>query len=74
MSGSRKEKSGCEFMARVIEFYMPHGFQSDGAMDAVGSTRKGSRVPQHCGEEVSLNGSEAKDDVRSLRGQGGVAC
>jgi hypothetical protein len=61
-------------MARVIEFYVPQDFQTDGAMGAARSTRKGSRVPQHCGEEVSLNCSGAKDDVRGSQGRGGAAC
>ncbi|HTG73018.1 MAG TPA: hypothetical protein VMB70_04580 [Terriglobia bacterium] len=61
-------------MARVIEFYIPQDFKTDGAMGAAGSTRKGSRVPQHCSEEVSLNCSGAKDDVRGSQGRGGAAC
>jgi hypothetical protein len=61
-------------MARVIEFYIPQDFQPDGAMGAAGSTRKGSRVPQHRGEEVSLNCSGGKDDVGGSQGRGSAAC
>ena len=61
-------------MARVIEFYIPQDFKTDGAMGAAGSTRKGSRVPQHCSEEVSLNCSEAKGELRGSQGRRCGAC
>jgi len=39
-------------MARVIEFYVPQDFQTDGAMGAAGSTWKGSRVPSEIDTEA----------------------
>ena len=55
----KPQRVGCEFMAKVIEFYIPQDFQTD---------------PQHCCEEVSLNCSGAKDDVGGSQGRGSAAC
>jgi hypothetical protein len=57
-------------MARVIEFYVPQDFKPKARW--VPPDKRGG--PQHCGEEISLNCSGAKDDVRGSQGGGGAAC
>jgi hypothetical protein len=57
-------------MARVIEFYAPQDFRPKARW--VPPDKRG--VSQHCGEEISLNCSEAKVDVRGSQGRGGTAC
>jgi hypothetical protein len=61
-------------MARVIEFYFPQNFKPTPRWVPGRSARKGSRVPQHSSEEVSLNRSGTKDGLRGSQSGRGAAC
>ncbi len=59
-------------MARVNESYIPRGFKPMARW--VLPAWKSSRVRQRYGEEVSLNCSGAKDDMRGFEARGDAAC
>ena len=61
-------------MAKVIEFYVPQNFKATARWVPADQRGKSSRVPQHSGEEVSLNCSEAKEEVRGSQGRRCGAC
>jgi hypothetical protein len=63
-------------MARVIEFYVPQGFKPMAQWVPPGQRGEIVEFPQYCcgEEEVSLNCSGAKDDVRCSQAREGAAC
>jgi hypothetical protein len=50
-------------MARVIEFYVPKNFKPTARWVPPDQRGRVVEFPQHCGEEVRLNCSGAKDEL-----------
>ena len=61
-------------MARVIEFYVPQHFKPMARRVPLDQRGKVVEFPQQCSEEVSLNCSGAKDDVRGSQVRRDAAC
>jgi hypothetical protein len=60
-------------MARVIEFYVPQDFKPMARWVPPDQRGKVVEFPS-TGDEVSLNCTGAKDQVRGSQGRGGAAC